>query len=357
MLLCLVAEQIQLGMSPMILSVGDLSIERKPFEVEAERQGLPLKAWRMKPGLNRAETHRICDWADHWGAEIMHSHGYKFNILLGLFGRFRRRVAVISTLHGYVHARRFTRMWFYEGLDRLIIGRMEGVVLVSNSMRRELFPKFKPRQKVFTIRNGLSVEETLRIARDQLPKQLTRFTSSHDPVILGVGRLSPEKGFDHLIDSFGAMKTAYPNAGLVIAGEGRLRTELEERADQLGYANDVFMPGYCSNVPALMARCSVLVISSITEGLPISLLEAMALRLPIVSTAVGEIPSVLEDGKNGILVGTDRRDLANILERTLRDPDGTALRAERAFRKVSEELSARWMAVQYEQVYEAVMSS
>lgn len=357
MLLTLVEAQQSQGLDPMILSAGEPGIESKGIEKEADRLGLPIIAWRMKPGLNRSETRRICEWADQWGADIIHSHGYKFNILLGLFGRFNKTVPVVTTLHGYVHAPRFTRMWAYELLDRLALWRMSAVVLVGEAMKRELPLILRQSSRIAVIRNGLKVEDILRKSKDSLPTEISEFVRDHEPVILGVGRLSPEKGFTNLVLSFREFKDKFPRAGLLIAGEGFLRDTLERDISNNKLEKDVLLPGYYPNIPALMARSKVLVISSTTEGLPITLLEAMALQLPIVSTCVGEIPRVLENGANGILVNGSEREIAGAMESVLEDALAARKRSERGRQKVLHELSSQSMADQYEKVYRRALAS
>lgn len=357
MLLTLVAEQIKQGLEPMILSAGEQGIHQKPLEIEAEKLGLPLVVWRMTPGLNYSETRKICEWAEHWGVELVHSHGYKFNILMSLFGRFSRKVPVVSTLHGYVHAPRFSRMWVYELLDRLAISRLDGVVMVGAAMKKELSTGLIRPRRLTTIRNGLAVDDTQRKVSEPLPEALEEFFSTHEPVILGVGRLSKEKGFSHLIDSFREIKQSAPKAGLLIVGDGMLRKDLEDQVARLGLGSDVCLPGYCDNVPALMARSSALVISSSTEGLPITLLEAMAVRLPVVSTDVGEIPFVLDEGDSGVLVKDPASELVDAIALVLNETQSTHRKTEQAFHKVSGELSARSMAEQYLRVYNGVVAS
>ena len=357
MLLALVEAQQELGLEPMILSVGEPGIEEKAIDKEAERLGLPLKTWRMKPGLNRDETLRICQWADEWGADLVHSHGYKFNILLGLFGRFKKEIPFVATLHGYVHAPLFTRMWVYEKLDRLVLRRMSAVVVVAGAMIKELPRGLRYSEKVAVIWNGLKVESILQKAKDPVPGEVNAFIVGHDPVILGVGRLSSEKQFGKLILSFEKLRLRFPKAGLVIAGDGYLRDSLEQRISERALDKHVLLAGYCSNIPAIMARSNILAISSATEGLPITLLEAMALRLPVVSTSVGEIPEVLENGENGVLIKNIEEELVEAMENALADRDAARERSERASKKLASELSAQAMAEQYSVVYERALAS
>ncbi len=357
MLLALVEAQQESGLEPMILSVGEPGIEEKAIEKEADRLGLPLKTWRMKPGLNRKETLRICQWADEWGADLVHSHGYKFNILLGLFGRFKKEIPFVATLHGYVHAPLFTRMWVYEKLDRLVLRRMSAVVVVGEAMKKELPRGLRYSEKVAVIRNGLKVESVLQKAKKTVAAEVDAFIVSHAPVILGVGRLSSEKQFGKLILAFEKLRQCFPKAGLIIAGDGYLRDSLEQCISEHALDEHVLLAGYCSNIPSIMARSNLLAISSATEGLPITLLEAMALRLPVVSTSVGEIPEVLENGENGVLIKNIEEELVEAMENALADRDAARERSERASEKLARELTAQAMAAQYSVVYERALAS
>ncbi|MBN8238063.1 glycosyltransferase [Marinobacter hydrocarbonoclasticus] len=357
MLLALVEAQQESGLEPMILSVGEPGIEEKAIEKEADRLGLPLKTWRMKPGLNRKETLRICQWADEWGADLVHSHGYKFNILLGLFGRFKKEIPFVATLHGYVHAPLFTRMWVYEKLDRLVLRRMSAVVVVGEAMKKELPRGLRYSEKVAVIRNGLKVESVLQKAKKTVAAEVDAFIVSHAPVILGVGRLSSEKQFGKLILAFEKLRQCFPKAGLIIAGDGYLRDSLEQCISEHALDEHVMLAGYCSNIPSIMARSNLLAISSATEGLPITLLEAMALRLPVVSTSVGEIPEVLENGENGVLIKNIEEELVEAMENALADRDAARERSERASEKLARELTAQAMAAQYSVVYERALAS
>ncbi|MEC9386767.1 MAG: glycosyltransferase [Pseudomonadota bacterium] len=355
MLLALVRVQLDQGMAPMILSAGDLDIEEKPLEAEAKRQGLPVTAWRMKPGLNLVQSWKILKWARANGYQLLHSHGFKFNVLLGCYPRFIRGIPMVATLHGYLHAPRFTKLWVYELLDRLAISLMQRVVLVGDAMSAELPSRLALSEKVWTIRNGLPIDEVVKRSESELPEDFQQFFRQHNAVILGVGRLSREKGFDHLIMAFREIQAKNPNVGLMIVGEGNKRPELEALVNKYGLGKHVVIPGYFDNIPALMAKSSVLAISSLTEGLPITLLEALAVRLPVVSTSVGEIPNVLNGGSHGLLVkDVSENRLSKAILQVLEDPGEALKRADSGFRMLCGKFSATAMAGAYIGVYENV---
>ncbi|WP_323750778.1 glycosyltransferase [Marinobacter sp.] len=293
MLLTLVAEQIKQGLAPMILSAGEPGHPEKPIEAEAKRLGLPVTPWRMKPGFNRTEARKIIRWAKSDGFQLLHSHGYKFNVLMGLWPESIRSLPLITTLHGYIKAPRFTKSWLYESVDRLALNQMRAVVLVSDAMKQQIPKAVAESGKVAVIPNGLDIEAVRIKAQKPIDGVFTEFFGKHSPVVLGVGRLSPEKGFESLIRVFSRLRESYPNAGLIIIGEGAMRTTLERQAKELNLSSSLLLPGYYNEVPALMALADIICMPSRTEGLPITLLEAMAVGVPILATDVGEIGRVL----------------------------------------------------------------
>jgi glycosyltransferase involved in cell wall biosynthesis len=140
----------------------------------------------------------------------------------------------------------------------------------------------------------LSAEERIAL-RHQLVEDVDR------PLILSVGRLTPAKGFFDLLSAFKIIHSTHPRAALVIAGGGDLRDDLIKLVDEFGLHNDVFLLGSRHDVPKILAAADIYVNSSLWEGTPVSVLEAMSAGLPIVATTVGENPYLLSLGK-GILV-------------------------------------------------------
>jgi len=357
MLLGLVSEQLKLGLYPLILSAGAPGIEEKALEAEARRLGLPLKLWRMKPGFNLKESLTIIRWAKTEGFELFHSHGYKFNVLMGLWPEAVRKIPLLTTLHGYVKAPRFSKSWVYECLDRLVLRQMRCVVLVAEAMKKDIPGNLAGSGRVTVIPNGLDTARLVESGKEPLEAHLESFINKHSPVLLGVGRLSYEKGFDRLISAFNTVIGRQPGAGLVIIGEGGHRNRLEQAIEESGLAESVFMPGYYNNVPSLMARSDLLCMPSRTEGLPITLLEAMAVGVPVCASDVGEISSVLGEGKGGTVgqVGSDT-ELADDILHSLVEREKLAAAVEWSKRQVCDVFSASQMAKRYVEVYEKALA-
>lgn len=314
MLLHLVAEQIKQGLEPIIASIGEKWIDEKPLETEAKKRGFKVEKFRMIPGPNYLGAFEILRFAWRERVNILHSHGYKGNILFGLVPRKIRRIPIITTVHGYTSTGNgYSRMRLYESLDSKALRFMDAIVFVSNAMKSD--PRFKHLNpsKVHVIHNGipLSTQQTQQTQVTQRT-QSTQITHDLDPEILrfcrhrftlgSIGRLSPEKGYTYLIDAVKIIREKGHDVTLVIIGEGSERSILERKIEDLGLSPYVILPGYKENASEYLPYFDIFVLPSLTEGLPMTILEAMRAGVPIVASSVGGIPEALSYGKGGILV-------------------------------------------------------
>jgi glycosyltransferase involved in cell wall biosynthesis len=179
--------------------------------------------------------------------------------------------------------------------------RTDAVVAVSNAAAEDLVSLLHlPKNLVRIIYNPIISEDIFIKAKEE--PVLPWFTDNEPPVVLGVGRLSREKDFETLLKAF-ALVRAKRCARLVILGEGKMRHALEGLAKELSIDQDVMMPGAVENPFPYMLRAAVFVLSSLYEGLPSVLVEALALGTPVVSTdCSGGSAEILENGKWGKLV-------------------------------------------------------
>lgn len=338
-LLNCVEEQLGLGCQPVICSIGDPGVGEKPLEVEARRRGLPIVTFRMRPGLNVIGALRVAAFARRHGFEVIHSHGYKGNILFGLMPRLLRRVPMISTLHGWTGRQRMGRMALYQWLDRWSLRFVDRVVVVSESMLQMKPVRYL--ERVSVIRNGIDLGECR-------PRR-TRATGNGDEIVIGaVGRLSPEKGFDSLVDALAMVRHAGVQARLIVIGEGAERQRLERLIQEKGLTDLVQLPGYRADVARFLLDIDVFVVSSLSEGAPMSVLEAMRARTPVIATSVGGIPEMLEHGRAGMLVKPrDAIGLAAAIKFACSNPAETGRRSRRAYDRVRERYDRRAMAQKY----------
>jgi glycosyltransferase involved in cell wall biosynthesis len=174
--------------------------------------------------------------------------------------------------------------------------------------------------------------------------------------VLGtIGRLSAEKSFNHLIEAVRILTDEGVNLRAVIMGEGNERGRLEEMISKLHLTDRVLLPGYRAAGWRYMPLFDVFVLPSLTEGLPITILEAMMTAVPIVASSVGGIPELLQNGRYGILVPPGRSDqIADAIRTVIDFPAMAADRAAQARRFASTEYSSQRMAERYLGLYRSV---
>ncbi|MCI5119827.1 MAG: glycosyltransferase [Candidatus Electrothrix sp. AUS4] len=348
MLLNLAREQQLLGMQPVIGSIGECGIPDKGLEIAAKRAGIPVKIFRMKPGLSIQGIREVLSYCHANGFHLMHCHGYKGNIFFGFLPKRIRKIPIITTLHGWTSIPGFSKIYIYEWLDARSLQFFDAVVLVNkNMLHHPRLPKIS-QKKIFVVNNGIPEQQDINMVLDQ---ELVDFCK--EGFILGsVGRYSREKGFDILLKALQAFCNRGLNVKLLLIGEGSLRARLTELAATLGIEKNVLFTGYRDRAEAYMHLMNVYVISSFTEGLPITLLEAMKAKIPIVATTVGGIPDVLEHEKDALLVPPQAIDkLVYAIDLTRRNPQEAANRADLAYKKFIHKYSSRTMSLSYNAVY------
>lgn len=356
MLLSLMEEQRQLGLIPILASIGEYGIPEKPLETEVRRRGLRVVSFRMQPGPNFAGALKILRFAKLEGVDIFHSHGYKPNILFGLMPRKMRGMPMVATLHGWTWSGGVDRMALYEWLDRLSLHFIDQVILVNDSMRSKV--KLK---QVRVVKNGIPLDSPDSIntsnATQSIFAEIAEF--SGDGFTIGtIGRLSREKGFDILLHALKELSVEYPKIRLVIIGEGSERNALEAQVKRLGLEGRVLMPGYVAGAGHYLALFRLFALPSLTEGLPMVILEAMQAGVPIVASRVGGIPEVLDNGKAGIMIEPGKHEaLVKGIEEVISNPAPAAQRAQMAMQRLNSLYSSRTMAENYLGIYKIVLQS
>lgn len=237
---------------------------------------------------------------------ILHSHGYKENVLAAFAGRSSHNLRRVQTCHGLeerLPGWAGLKMSVYNGIN-VAVTRMtvDGIVGVSSEITSVLEGRY-PSADVRCIRNGIDLTRVVpSVGRSEMRAQLS---ITPDTFVLGtVGRLMPIKGYEYLIEAFAQFhrQQGRQESKLMIVGDGPLRGALGQCAESHGVSREVSFLGMRTDVYDLMGAFDVFALSSLHEGVPMVLLEAMALGVPIVASNVGGIPEILENEKEAILV-------------------------------------------------------
>lgn len=316
----------------------------------ALRYGLEAHLIPCAGQVDRSAIAAIRALAASTGADIVHAHGYKADIYSFLALR-RSKIPLVSTCHTWYDTDPVVTV--YGRLDRLVLRRFAGVVAVSEQVRRRLLDAGVRDSRIRIVGNGIDLRPIV-----SAPPSL-RADLPPGALLIGlVGRLAWEKGVDIFLKAVAGVVAEFPAARFVVAGDGPDRASLEATRDALGLASAVTFLGHRDDMPSVYASLDLMVSASRQEGLPIALLEGMASGLPIVATAVGEIPRVVCNGVTGVIVPPENpAALTTAILGLIRDTDIRAQFSSAARELVAREYSADRMTADYLRVYQDAVAA
>lgn len=305
--------------------------ERGPFTKLAEREGFRVHLIALRRSFQLPSAWRLARLLRHERADVLHTHTLAAGNALSRLGGRAAGVPVVSHLHIENHFRPSTQA-LVARLDNATARLATALVAVSEDTKRAYERQGYPVGRIRVIYNGV-----------ELPRNGS--VPANDPPVIGeIARYCDVKGQRELIQALAEV----PGTRLVLAGRdlesgGAFQAELEREAERMG-VRDRLELGFREDVAALLDELDVVALPSWTEGLPMSLLEAMAHGRPVVATAVGGTPEVVADGETGLLVPPrDPAALAAALRRLLEDPELRRRFGEAGRRRVAERFTARAM--------------
>ncbi|MCI0638803.1 MAG: glycosyltransferase [Gemmataceae bacterium] len=310
--------------------------DKGPLAAALEVEGWPVTALNTPEGLRPGLILRVARWLKENTIDVIHTHNNRPLIYAAPASRLAGVRRLIHTRHGQGVGISSRQAW----LTALAARWADAFVCVSQDSARMAQEEGVPANKVRILWNGIDTK---------------RFSFSgpqrDGPAVL-VARLTPEKDAATLLRAVALVRQSDPGFRLEIAGLGPSIDDLEKLSELLGLGDCVRFLGIVRDVPALLGRASMLVLSSLSEGIPLTVLEAMARGLPVVATKVGGIPEAVEDCLTGILVPPRDPDALAEAMSTLRGRPTVARALGRAGReRVEQHFDIRRMVSAYEALY------
>jgi glycosyltransferase involved in cell wall biosynthesis len=285
---------------------------------ELEERGIPVTLITKKAGADFSIIGKLAQFFKEHSIDLVHTHVPTAN-LWGRLAAKKAGCAAIVSEHSDMAATNFKFKW----INRLLNGHTAGYLVVSQHIKDLMAAAGVPAEKIKVVRNGIPGSQALDDAtRAAIRKALN--VSPQEPLIGTVGRLEERKDHSMLLKACAQIKKEIPAARFMLVGDGPLRGALEKEAANLGLQNAVIFTGVRQDIPALLAALDIFVLSSVTEGISISLLEAMSAGKPCAVTQVGGNPEVVTDKVTGRLVpARDPKPLAAMVVELLNNPKRT----------------------------------
>ncbi len=254
--------------------------------------------------------------------QIVHTHSSKAGILGRIAAKSAKIKIIIHTVHGWSFhdCQPGIVNYFYLLLERLCAAFTGRIIAVSNSDKEKGLKNLVGREKQYTIiRYGINGSE-FRNRPERNAARRTLGLNEADLVVGMVACFKPQKSPLDFIRIASGIKKGIPNAKFIMAGDGLLRKKARALIKKLDLEGKVILAGWRNDIPLILAALDIFVPTSLWEGLPIAVLEAMAAGVPVVATDTGGIREIVENGKTGYLVGVrDRQSMQNRIEELLRD--------------------------------------
>ena len=310
-------------------------------------EGLDLIELAPKTEMDLGAAWRLSRLIKRVAPDILHAHDPHAVAMAGL----ALSTSTQPSTPPLVASRRVDFHLRRSAMSRWKYRQVSCFICASEAIRRMLVSDGVPEAKTVTVHEGIDVERGRAAPPATLHEEL--FLPHQAPVVGNVAALVPHKGQRHLVEAAGLVVRQVPDARFVIAGEGELRAALERQIKDHRLEKHVLLAGFRPDVLSLHRAFDIFVMSSVTEGLGTSLLDAMAAGKPIVATSAGGIPEVVADGVNGFLVPPrDHEAMASAIVRLLKDPALRQRMGDAGYSRVCDQFSAEKMLERTIRVYE-----
>jgi L-malate glycosyltransferase len=325
------------------------------WAVDLQARGIEVKALRRRPGFRPQVGHAIAQFAKERQIDVLHCHQYSPFVYGRFAAAWNRRLKIVYTEHGRLSdappswKRRLVNPW---------LSRFDGsIVAVSHELRDYMIAARFPSERVEVVHNGVE-PATVPSAADRRRARQQLGLDDRALVVATVARLDPVKDLMTLFEAFAQVRARVPSAKLLVIGDGPERDRLTARATELDLAGAVHMTGYRSDVRALLPAADVYTSSSISEGVSITILEAMAAGIPVVATAVGGTPEVFpQEGAGGILVPCrDPQRLASAIVSLALDQRQRGVMAAAGRRRLESSFTIDRMVDDYARMYRGLVA-
>jgi len=250
--------------------------------------------------------------------DLVHTHGY-FADIIGIPVARILGIPHISTCHGFISTD--NKLIIYNMLDRIILRFSNRILAVSDSIKHDLTKIGIKQYRITVIQNALEGSPDKELFPKKRREKREKLNIREEEFLVGyVGRLSYEKGLKYLIEAASTLNELGIPIKVLIIGKGPQKDELRSLVKDKGIEHKFLFVGFQSDIEDWMPALDVFILPSLTEGTPMALLEAMSFGVPVIASRVGDVPKIIVNGENGLLVeARDSKGLAQAIKKLFHD--------------------------------------
>ena len=278
--------------------------------------------------------------------KILHSYPFISNFIGPALARIAKVKKCITSVHSEASAKK------RKLLMKFSFGLSDGIIVVSDYLRKVLIKeRLSGNDKIKTIYNGVDLglfnpEKAGHIDREAIG------VSVKDVVVMTVAMFRREKGYEYLIRAVEKIVKSGSRVKFIFVGDGPSRERIELAAKEKGLSENILFMGYRDDVQELLGLCDIFLLPSLSEGFAVSLIEAMAMKKPVITTAVGGIPEIVKDQETGLLIRSADPDLISAaIDRLAKDEPLRQIMGARGRQAVEKRFDARDRAKELEGLY------
>jgi glycosyltransferase involved in cell wall biosynthesis len=320
------------------------------FAQSLKHENIPFVVFKNKNPFSLKTLFLMAAFIREKKIKILHTHGYKATFYAFVLKKFID-VKLIATCHPWTETKYNKKAQFYTKLDKYLLRGFDAVVAVSSLIYNEI--QQLPFKKRYLVCNGISSRKT----QNNYSLRTELGLSAHTFLLGTVGRLVPEKGYDVFIEALSKVIIAHPNIHIVFVGDGEQKGQLLEMIVARKLESYITFLGFRDDIDSILQSLDIFVLPSLSEGVPMALLEALQAGVPCIATKVGDVPDMIIDKETGILVGPGMvKELSDAIQKLLQYKTERDKYAIMGPLRVKEKFSTNKMTEQYIEIYSQLVN-
>ncbi|MDD4495493.1 MAG: polysaccharide pyruvyl transferase CsaB [Eubacteriales bacterium] len=339
------------------IDVKIIALRPGEFAEDARKMGIDIEVVKSHNFI--ADIKKTIDIIKSGGYRIVHSHGAKAN-MFAFFVKRHTDIPTVTTVHSDYrldYLQTFLKRYTFGLINTIALRFVDYYVTVSNRFKDMLIERKFNYENIYTVYNGMDFSIPLpEYSKESFLKRFNLKVNEGDLLVGILARLVPVKGVDTFIEAAADIAKVSDNIKFLIGGDGEDRRKLERKVKSLGLESRVFFLGWIDDSYEFLASININVLSSLSETFPYSILEGVKAMKPTISTNVGGIPDLIENGRNGFLFNSgDHKELARCILELSENSEKRSIMPERLYEKASKNFSLDSMCRTQLKIYNSIL--